>query len=189
MRRGCGDCPSLYRGTVITVPYSAKNPPIPKNQGISHINCSTQYAERRLSDPHNAGPHEFYSSFDKQNVGQFGSRHCRATGRAVLLDCRQAKSIRHEFARRGSLQKSPGSEEPGDLIMLSMTSAVRPTVFYSSFDKLKARTVCQRRLAAYSWGPAATRALPSSLPVYFSKFLMKRADRSLALVSHSAASA
>ena len=30
----------------------------------------------------------------------------------------------------------------------------------------------------YSWGPAATRALPSSLPVYLVKFLMKRADRS-----------
>ena len=39
----------------------------------------------------------------------------------------------------------------------------------------------------YSWGPAATRALPSSLPVYLVKFLMKRADRSLALVSHSSA--
>ena len=45
---------------------------------------------------------EFYSSFDKQNVGQFGSRHCRATGRAVLLDCRQAESIRHEFVRGDS---------------------------------------------------------------------------------------
>ena len=68
---GGGDCPNLYRGTVITVPYSAKNPLIPKNQGISHIKCSTQYAER-----------------------------IPATGRAALLDLRQVKCIRHEFASR-----------------------------------------------------------------------------------------
>ena len=41
----------------------------------------------------------------------------------------------------------------------------------------------------YSWGPAATRALPSSLPVYLAKFLMKRADRSLAFSSQTEASA
>ena len=45
-----------------------KNPPIPRNRGISDTNCSSQYAERKL-----------------------------ATGRAVLLDCRQAESIRREF--------------------------------------------------------------------------------------------
>ena len=33
---------------------------------------------------------------------EFGSRHCRATGRAVLLDFRQVKSIRHEFVRGDS---------------------------------------------------------------------------------------
>ena len=47
------------------------------------------------------------------------------------------------------------------------------------------------RLAAtspcYSFGPAATSALPASLPSYFLKFLMKRAARSLAFSSHSAA--
>lgn len=41
----------------------------------------------------------------------------------------------------------------------------------------------------YSWGPAATRALPASLPVYLSKFFTKREARSLALVSHSVGSA
>ena len=41
----------------------------------------------------------------------------------------------------------------------------------------------------YSCGPAATRDLPSSLPVYFTKFLMKRPARSFALVYHSEASA
>ena len=41
----------------------------------------------------------------------------------------------------------------------------------------------------YSWGPAATRALPSSLPVYLVKFLMKRADRSFAFSSQIAGSA
>ena len=42
---------------------------------------------------------------------------------------------------------------------------------------------------SYSWGPASTRALPSSLPVYLVKFLMKRAARSLAFSSQMAASA
>ncbi len=37
----------------------------------------------------------------------------------------------------------------------------------------------------YNFGPAATRALPAALPVYFSKFLMKRPAKSFALVSHS----
>ena len=38
----------------------------------------------------------------------------------------------------------------------------------------------------YSFGPAATRALPASLPSYLAKFLMKRPARSLAFSSHSA---
>lgn len=38
----------------------------------------------------------------------------------------------------------------------------------------------------YNLGPAATRALPASLPSYFLKFLMKRPARSLAFSSHSA---
>ena len=41
----------------------------------------------------------------------------------------------------------------------------------------------------YSCGPAETSALPASLPVYLTKFLTKRDARSLALVSHSEASA
>ena len=48
--------------------------------------------------------------------------------------------------------------------------------------------LCRAKLLsalAYSLGPAATRALPASLPSYFLKFLMKRAARSLAFSSHS----
>ncbi len=41
----------------------------------------------------------------------------------------------------------------------------------------------------YNFGPAATSALPASLPVNLAKFLMKRSARSLALASHCAASA
>ncbi len=41
----------------------------------------------------------------------------------------------------------------------------------------------------YSWGPAATRALPSSLSVKSAKFFIKRWARSTALGSHSLASA
>jgi len=44
-------------------------------------------------------------------------------------------------------------------------------------------------LKDYSWGPAATRALPSSLPVYLLKFLMKRPARSFAFSSQIAGSA
>ena len=44
-------------------------------------------------------------------------------------------------------------------------------------------------LPTYSWGPAATRALPSSLPVYLTKFFWKRAARSSAFAFHSDASA
>ena len=40
-----------------------------------------------------------------------------------------------------------------------------------------------------SLGPAATRALPASLPSYLAKFLMKRPARSRAFSSHWAASA
>lgn len=36
----------------------------------------------------------------------------------------------------------------------------------------------------YNFGPAATRALPASLPSYFLKFLMKRPAKSLAFSSH-----
>ena len=38
------------------------------------------------------------------------------------------------------------------------------------------------------FGPAATSALPASLPSYFAKFLIKRSARSLALLVHSSLS-
>ena len=43
--------------------------------------------------------------------------------------------------------------------------------------------------ANHSFGPAATKALPASFVVNFSKFLMKREDRSLAFSSHAFLSA
>ena len=68
--------------TIIQVPPALqKNPPFPEKRGISYQNSSYLYAERKL-----------------------------ATGRAVLLDCRQAKPIRHEFSRRGSrLSQTPAA--------------------------------------------------------------------------------
>lgn len=45
-----------------------------------------------------------------------------------------------------------------------------------------------RRSDYFTFGPAATRLLPSSLPVNFVKFFTKRFARSSALVSHSLAS-
>ena len=59
------------------VPYDIKNPPFPMKRGISYQNCSSQYAERML-----------------------------ATGREVLLDLNQVKSVRHEFVSSGSLLKT-----------------------------------------------------------------------------------
>ena len=47
---------------------------------------------------------------------------------------------------------------------------------------------CANKRRNYNFGPAATSDLPSSLPVNFAKFLMKRPARSSALVFHSAAS-
>jgi len=45
--------------------------------------------------------------------------------------------------------------------------------------KIPGKSLCRESvLLDYSWGPASTRALPASLPVYFTKFLMKRAARS-----------
>ena len=73
-RRECGDYPKMYRGTARR-PFptlECKKPPFPEKRGFFQTNCSTRYAERRMSDSYNAGPHEFGSSFDKQNVGQFG---------------------------------------------------------------------------------------------------------------------
>ena len=69
------------------IPYNRKKSPTLR-WGISHKNCSSLYAERKL-----------------------------ATSRAVLLDFHRAKSIRHEFARWGSLQKSPDSGESGDFVI------------------------------------------------------------------------
>ena len=92
-------------------------------------------------------------------------------------------------------KKSPGSEEPGDSFQIVSsqyaeriiaTSRARPMAL---FNHQTIRTNWLSALLTYSWGPAATRALPSSLPVYFSKFLMKRADRSLAFSSQMEASA
>ena len=140
-----------------------KNPPFPEKRGISITFCSSRYAERRPSYPYNAGSHVFYSSFDKHHVGQFGSRHCRATGRAVSARLTARKIHQARVCPQGLPAKIPRPYGRG--------------------------IVCQVRLLNYSWGPAATRALPSSLPVYLAKFLMKRSDRSLAFSSQMEASA
>ena len=43
------------------------------------------------------------------------------------------------------------------------------------------------RIIDYNLGPAATKALPAALPVYFTKFFWKREAKSFAFVSHSEA--
>ena len=61
----------MYQSRAWPPALPGKNPPFPEKQGIFHTNCPSQYAERKL-----------------------------ATGRAVLLDFRQAKPTRHELGRR-----------------------------------------------------------------------------------------
>ena len=63
----------IHQARVCPRRLAVKNPPFPEKRGISITICSTLYAERKL-----------------------------AIGRAVLLDFRQAKSIRHEFVRGDS---------------------------------------------------------------------------------------
>ena len=83
-------CISLHGRPMAAPTYSIKN-------DLPNSSCRIPYTERKLSDSYNAGPHGFNSSFGKQYVRQLGTRPCRATGRAVLLDFRLARSIRHEI--------------------------------------------------------------------------------------------
>ena len=46
-----------------------------------------------MSDPYNAGPHEFNSSFGKQYVRQLGSRPCRAEGQTSGRDAEVLKIV------------------------------------------------------------------------------------------------
>ena len=101
----------IHQARVCPRRLAEKNPPFPEKRGISYQNCSSRYAERRLSDPYNVRSHEFYSRNDKQHVGQFGSRHCRATGRAVLLDFRQANPTDTSLPAAARRKKSPVSGE------------------------------------------------------------------------------
>ena len=55
-------------------------------------------------------------------------------------------------------------------------------------DGSRTRRVSPKRSDYFTFGPAATRFLPSSLPVNFVKFFTKRLARSSAFVSHSLAS-
>ena len=140
------------------IPYNRKKSPTLR-WGISHKNCSSLYAERKL-----------------------------ATSRAVLLDGFKQNLSGTSLPAGAPCKNPPIPENRGISLSFDDLSSQTNRVLLVS-RQAEARTVCQRRLAAYSWGPAATRALPSSLPVYFSKFLMKRADRSLAFSSQMEASA
>ena len=66
--------------------------------------------------------------------------------------------------------------------------AIQSCNLYSGLLRF-ARNDAMRVKWIYSCGPAATKALPASLVVNFSKFLMKREERSLALSSQTLLSA
>ena len=75
--------------------------------------------------------------------------------------------------------------------------SVETTFYFDVGQKMPIRASDQQQTSKmlvafgpnYNLGPAATRALPASLPSYFLKFLMKRAAKSSAFLFHSAASA
>ena len=73
--------------------------------------------------------------------------------------------------------------------IISLQNAVDSVNFMPFIRKKGARlSACAPiyTILDYSCGPAATRALPASLPSYLAKFLMKREAKSLAFSSHSA---
>ena len=74
------------------------------------------------------------------------------------------------------------NDPPAEEMDISFLKKYAPT-------ELPSGRILWDQIKNYSWGPAATRALPSSLPVYLVKFLMKRADRSFAFSSQTEASA
>ena len=86
-----------------------------------------------------------------------------------------------DISRMSFRCKSPGYLQPDSSAVKKIRSGSRPG----------AAPVVERLSpqSSQSFGPASTRDLPSSLPVNFSKFLMKRPARSLAFSSHWLASA
>ena len=58
-----------------------------------------------MSDPYNAGPHEFNSSFGKQYVRQLGSRPCRAEGQTSDRNAEVSKTV----LLRGEIQVNEAS--------------------------------------------------------------------------------
>ena len=95
-----------------------KNPPFPEKRGISHQMCSSQYARAGLP-PSAAGTPG--TAFPTVRI-PYAERKL-ATGREVLLDCRQANSIRHEF-------ESPVSGETGDFLRRAAAGKLVPEGFY-----------------------------------------------------------
>ena len=120
------DSPGFTIKTV-RIPYAERKPATGRAVLLDFCQA-TSTSHKKTFDPHNAGPHVFYSPCDRQNVGQFGSRPCLggtsrtpsptfripkaripyaerrlATGRAVLLEFCQATSTSHEFGSRPCL--------------------------------------------------------------------------------------
>ena len=91
--------------------------------------CQIRYAER---EPATGRAVLLDCHQARSNSHEFGSRHCRAT--RVLLDCRHAQ--RTTVCHRALPQKQKRRT----------LSAARPHVFYSSCDNCHPPTVCHRAL-------------------------------------------
>ena len=127
IRRACASDQSRGPNGVIQPPAcqnelsaatGRKNPPFPEKRGISHQMCSSQYARAGLppsaaGTPGTAFPTVRISYAERKlATGRAVSARLMAravyqarigtgtAGRAVLLDCRQATSISHEFGSR-----------------------------------------------------------------------------------------
>ena len=119
-------------------------------------------------------------------VGADGQRQSEATSQSLAEFALCANHLNPLFRRHVRRKNS---------IRRSVTRALAPSNrakrgrWSASISKIEPAGWRALFLGRQARGPAATRALPASLPSYLWKFFTKRCARSCALASHSAGSA
>ena len=165
----------------VTAYYNAKKAPGSSEPGA--LRLFSDYCTWYCGRSHGFySPAEYNPTCRSPSPGTARSDH---TGSARLPNITQ----RTAACQRRLAAKNPPVPKNRGIQIRSISSAARSHEFYSSNDQQNLRQPVSGDSPPYSWGPAATRALPSSLPVYLVKFLMKRADRSFAFSSQIAGSA
>ena len=82
----------------------------------------------------------FNSSVDKHHVGQFGSRHCRATSRAVSARVMVTSAPKNELVPKH--EKSPRFNKPGTFRLFYRDALPQPD--HTCFTRLSIRRVYDR---------------------------------------------